>query len=79
MNDEMTLTLEYWQLFRNGYEFNLNGTDMVISFRNGDIILDSISKCRIFWDVRRALEEKIFDGLEDFISTEEWEEMVGEN
>lgn len=80
MNDELALSLGYWQLFRNGYELNINGMDIVISFRNGDIILDSISKCRIFWDVRRALEEKIFDGLglEDFIRIDEREESVDE-
>ena len=89
MNDEMTLTLEYWRLFRNGYEFNLNGTDMVISFCNGDIILGSVSKCRVFWDLRRALQEKVFDGLilEDFIRSdqredsmdEDWEELMDED
>lgn len=89
MNDEMTLTLEYWQLFRNGYEFNLNGTDMVIRFCSGDIILGSVSKCKVFRELHRALHEKVFDGLilEDFIRSdegeesmdEEWEESIGED
>lgn len=89
MNDEMTLTLDYWRLFRSGYEFNLNGTDMVISFCSGDIILGSVSKCKVFRVLHRALHEKAFDGLilEDFISSdqreestdEDWEGSIGED
>lgn len=81
MNDELALSLGYWQLFRNGYEFNFNGTDMVISFCSGDIILGSVSKCRVFQNLHRALHEKVFDGLvlEDFIRSDEREESIDED
>lgn len=81
MNDEMTLTLDYWRLFRSGYEFNLNGTDIVISFCSGDIILGSVSKCKGFRELHRALHEKAFDGLilEDFISSDQREDSTDED